>query len=154
MEDGSSFARFGSGREVRRVEDEALVKGAGLFTDDAVAPGELDLCFLRSSKAHAQILSIDTAAARAIPGVAAIITGKDLVDANVKPIPVAPIFKRPDGSPGATPLKHALAHDVVRFVGEAVAAIVAETREGARDAAEAIVVDYEPCRASPTSTMR
>jgi aerobic carbon-monoxide dehydrogenase large subunit len=143
MEGGSSFARFGSGREVRRVEDEALVKGAGLFTDDAAVPAELDVSFLRSSKPHARIVSVDTAAARAMPGVVAVITGKDLLDAGVKPIPLAPIFQRADGSPGATPLKHALAYDAVRFVGEAVAAVVAETRESARAAAEAIEVAYE-----------
>ncbi len=142
MEDGSSFARFGSGRDVRRVEDETLVKGGGLFTDDAAAPGELHLCFLRSSKAHARIVSIDTDAARATPGVVAIITAKDLRDANVKPIATAPMFQRPDGSPAVTPARPALAHDAVRFVGEALAAVVATTRVGARSAAEAIAVTY------------
>jgi aerobic carbon-monoxide dehydrogenase large subunit len=142
MEDGSSFARFGSGRDVRRVEDETLVKGGGLFTDDAAAPGELHLCFLRSSKAHARIVSIDTDAARATPGVVAVITAKDLRDANVKPIATAPMFQRPDGSPAVTPARPALAHDAVRFVGEALAAVVATTRVGARSAAEAIAVTY------------
>ncbi len=63
-----------------------------------------------------------------MPGVVAILTGADLAAAGVKPLPVAPIFKRPDGSPGAMPLRPPLAHEVVRFVGEAVVAVIAETR--------------------------
>ena len=79
-----------------------------------------------------------------MPGVLAVLTGADLVAAGVKPLRVAPIFKRPDGSPGATPLRPALAHETVRFVGEAVVAVVAETAgAGARTRAEAVVVEYE-----------
>jgi carbon-monoxide dehydrogenase large subunit len=78
-----------------------------------------------------------------MPGVLAVLTGADLVAAGVQPLPVAPIFVRPDGSPGATPLRPALAHETVRFVGEAVVALVAETAEQAKDALEAVLVDYD-----------
>jgi carbon-monoxide dehydrogenase large subunit len=143
MTGDTSIGRFGSGREVRRIEDAALLAGAGRFADDVTHPGQTHLCFLRSPQAHARIVSIDTTRAAAMPGVIAIFTGADLVKAGVKPLPIAPIFKQPDGSKGATPLRPALAHDCVRFVGEAVAAVVAATRDQAKDAAEAIEVEFE-----------
>ncbi|HLZ66578.1 MAG TPA: xanthine dehydrogenase family protein molybdopterin-binding subunit, partial [Aliidongia sp.] len=139
----SAIGRYGSGREVRRIEDAGLLAGAGRFADDVTAPSQTALCFLRSPHAHARIVSIDSTEALAMPGVIAVLTGADLKAAGVKPLPVAPIFKRPDGSPGATPLRPALAQDVVRFVGEAVVALIAETREQAKDALEAIMVEYE-----------
>jgi carbon-monoxide dehydrogenase large subunit len=140
----SSAARYGSGRSVRRVEDEALLKGAGVFADDVSAPGQTHAIFLRTPYAHARIVSIDSKAASAMPGVVRIFTGADLVAAGVKPIPSSGDFKRPDGAKCVVPPHHALAHGVVRFVGEAVAVVIAETEAQARDAAEAIVVDYEP----------
>jgi carbon-monoxide dehydrogenase large subunit len=143
MPDGSTtIERFGSGRAVRRIEDAGLLAGAGRFTDDFSLPGQTHLAFLRSPVAHARIVSIDSAAALALPGVVAVLTGADLVAAGVKPMAVEPMFVRPDGSPGATPLRPALAHDVVRFVGEQVAAVIAESAEVAKDALEAIVVEY------------
>jgi carbon-monoxide dehydrogenase large subunit len=144
MTGNSTIGRFGSGREVLRVEDKGLLSGAGRFTDDVSLPAQTYLAFLRSPYAHARLVSIDVAAALAMSGVVAVLTGADLVKAGVKPLPVAPIFKRPDGSPGATPLRPALAHEIVRFVGEAIAAVVAETREQAKDAAEAIEVEFDP----------
>jgi carbon-monoxide dehydrogenase large subunit len=143
MPDGTTIGRFGSGRDVRRIEDAGLLAGAGRFTDDVSLPSQTHLVFLRSPVAHARIVSIDTSAALALPGVVAVLTGADLAAAGVKPLPVAPIFKRPDGSPGAMPLRHPLAHEVVRFVGEAVVAVIAETVEQAKDAAEAVIVDYD-----------
>jgi carbon-monoxide dehydrogenase large subunit len=107
-------------------------------------PRQAVLQFLRSPHPHARIASIDVAAARALPGVVAIVTGKDLVAAGVKPLVQSGDFRRADGSPTAAPPQHALAVDVVRHVGECVAAIVAETAHQARDAAEAIDVRYEP----------
>jgi carbon-monoxide dehydrogenase large subunit len=139
----STIGRFGSGREVRRIEDAALLAGAGCFTDDVSLPLQTNLCFLRSPHAHARIISIDVSKALAMPGVIAVLTGAELVEAGVQPLSVAPTFERPDGSPAATPLRPALAHETVRFVGEAVAALVAETREQAKDALEAIEVEYE-----------
>jgi carbon-monoxide dehydrogenase large subunit len=100
--------------------------------------------FLRSPHAHAKIRSIDSSAAASMPGVMAIVTGEELVSAGVKPLLQSGDFKRADGSKTAAPPQHSLAVDTVRFVGEAVAAIVAETRDQAKDAAEAIVVDYQP----------
>ena len=143
MTEESVVGRFGSGREVRRIEDAELVAGAGRFSDDVAAPSQAHLRFLRSPHAHTHIVSIDAARALAMPGVIAVLTGADLVKAGVKPLPIAPIFKRPDGSPGATPLRPALAHEAVRFIGETVAALIAETRDQANDALDAIEVEYE-----------
>jgi carbon-monoxide dehydrogenase large subunit len=136
--------RFGSGRSVKRVEDDALLRGDGRFADDVHVEGELVAAFLRSPHAHARIAAIDTAAARAMPGVAQVITGADLVSAGVKPIPNMTDFRRADGKPCASPPHHALAVDTVRYVGEAVAAVIAQGRVQAQDALEAIVVEYEP----------
>ena len=143
MSAGIEAGRFGSGQVVRRVEDPALVAGRGRYTDDLAPAGETHLVFVRSTHAHARIVSIDCSAARAMPGVLAVYTGAQLADAGVKPIPFALPFKRPDGKPMASAPRRALAHETVRFVGEAVAAIVAETREAARAAAEAVIVDYD-----------
>jgi carbon-monoxide dehydrogenase large subunit len=143
MNDQSAIARYGSGREVRRIEDASLLAGTGQFTDDFAPAGVTAVSFLRSPYAHARIVSIDTEAARAMPGVLAVLTGADLIAAGVKPPALAPIFQRPDGSPGATPPRHALAHETVRFVGEQVVAIVAETPEQAKDALEAVLVEYD-----------
>jgi aerobic carbon-monoxide dehydrogenase large subunit len=136
--------RFGSGHAVRRIEDPALVTGQGRFTDDVAPAGQLFLAFVRSTAAHARITTLDTAAARAMPGVRAVYTGADLVAAGVKPIPTAPAFKRADGSPMSAPPKRALAHEVVRHAGEAVAMVVAESRGAAKAAVDAVVVDLEP----------
>ena len=135
--------RFGSGQSVRRLEDDALLAGAGKFTDDVTLSEQSQLFFLRSPYPHARILSIDTAAALAMPGVLLVVSGADMVAAGAKPIPGAAGFKRADGSPIAAPLRRALAHECVRFVGEAVVAVVALTLQQARDAAEAISIDYE-----------
>ncbi len=149
--------RFGSGRAVPRIEDGELLVGRGRFTDN-VAAGEamanassdnasdtdaLFVAFARSPYAHALITAIDTSAALERPGVIGVFTGADLVAAGVKPMPVSPNFKRADGKPMGTADRRALAHEVVRFVGEAVAIVVATTRDGARDAAEALAIDYD-----------
>ena len=138
----SLYARFGSGKSVRRVEDANLLKGEGRFADDVSAEGQAHVCFLRSPHPHADIVAIDIAAAAAMPGVIAIYTGADLVRAGVKPLPTSPDFKRADGSPLATPPRHVLAVDVVRFVGEAVAAVVATSAVQARDAVDAIDAQF------------
>jgi len=135
--------RFGSGQSVRRLEDDALLAGAGQFTDDVSAPEKACLFFVRSPYPHARILSVDLQAARAMPGVLHVVSGAELVAAGVKPMPGSSGFKRADGSPSVSPPRHVLAHERVRFVGEAVAAVVAQTLQQARDAAEAVMVDYE-----------
>lgn len=135
--------RFGSGHSVQRIEDDGLLKGVGQYTDDVQLEGTLRLYFVRSPYPHARIVSIDAEGARAMPGVVAVYTGAELVQAGVKPIPSHPAFKRADGSPLATPARRALAHERVRFVGEAVAMVVAQTLQQAKDAAEAVFVAYE-----------
>ena len=136
-------ARFGSGRDVRRVEDEKLVSGQGRYADDLAPEGQQHLCFQRSPYAHARIVAIDVEAARGMPGVAAVYTGADLVAAGVKPLPTSADFKRADGSVCASPLRRPLAHERVRFVGEAVVAVVADSPQHAKDAAEAVSIEYE-----------
>jgi aerobic carbon-monoxide dehydrogenase large subunit len=143
VNDSTQPGRFGSGQAVRRLEDQSLLIGAGCFADDVTPPDCAHVAFLRSPHPHARIASIDTGAAKAMPGVVAVFTGEDLVRAGVKPIPNSPDFKRADGSPTASAPHHALAVDSVRFVGEAVAVVIAKTRTQARDAVEAIDVRYE-----------
>jgi carbon-monoxide dehydrogenase large subunit len=135
--------RFGSGQAVQRLEDEALLTGVGRYTDDVSPPGQAWLCFVRSLHPHAKLVSIDRDAAAAMPGVLGIFTGADLVAAGVKPMPGAAGFRRADGSDCATPERRVLAVERVRFVGEPIAIVAAETARQARDAAEAVRVDYE-----------
>jgi len=138
----TAAGRFGSGRAVKRVEDAALLAGKGLFVDNVGVDGQTYIAFQRSPYAHARIVAIDTDAARTMPGVLAVYTGAQLQEAGVKPIAPGPGFKRADGKPHATPARRALAHEFVRFVGEPVIAVVARSRDAARDAAEAVLVDY------------
>ena len=140
---GNINARFGSGKEVRRLEDELLLKGQGKFTDDVTLPGQAHLVFLRSPYPHARLVSIDVQAALSLPGVMQITTGADLVKAGVKPLPTVAGFPRADGSAAASAPRNGLAVDKVRYVGEAVVAVVAQTVEQARNACEAVVIDYE-----------
>ena len=148
--------RFGSGQVVRRVEDPALVAGQGQFTDDVSPDGTVHLAFLRSPYAHARIAAIDCEAARRMPGVLAVFTGAELAQAGVKPIPNLAGFRRPDRTPLATAQRRALAHERVRFVGEAVAAVVADSRDAARAAADAVIVDYDelPAVVDPLEAMQ
>ena len=141
--------RFGSGQAVKRLEDEALLKGQGRYTDDLGELGDGVLVFVRSPHAHAAIQGVDAEAARAMPGVRGVITGADL--AGAPPLPTgSPAFKRADGGDCASPVRRALAHEAVRYVGEAVAAVVADTLQQAKDAAEAVFVDYAELPAVPT----
>jgi carbon-monoxide dehydrogenase large subunit len=139
----SNPTRFGSGHAVRRLEDESLLAGQGRYTDDVTLPGQAHLVFVRSPYPHARIVSIDASAAAAMPGVLRVLTGAELAEAGVKPLPGAAGFKRADGGDCASAPRFAMAHERARFVGEAVAAVVAETVQQARDAAEAVAVDYE-----------
>src|SRR3954451_6459344 len=135
--------RFGAGQPVKRLEDQRLLTGKGQFIDDKPEDGALWLYLLRSPHAHAKIVSIDTKAAAEMPGVEAVYTGVDLIRDDIGTIPTLAIFKRPDGKPMTVPLRRLLAHEVVRFAGEPVAAVVATSRVLAQNAAEAIAVDYE-----------
>jgi aerobic carbon-monoxide dehydrogenase large subunit len=140
----TATTKFGLAQPVRRVEDPRLLKGAGRYTDDIVLPGMLFGVVLRSPHAAAAITRLDTAAAAALPGVAGIYTAADLKADGIGPLPCAALVENRDGTPQAAPPHPVLAEDTVRHVGDPVAFIAAETIKQARDAAEAIEVDYDP----------
>ena len=137
------MSKFGLAQPVRRVEDPRLLKGAGRYTDDIVLPGMLIGVVLRSPHAAATIFAIDTAAAKAMPGVKAVYTSADLNADGIGGLPCAVPMTNRDGSAGAMPPHPVLADGVVRHVGDPVAFIVADTAKQARDAAEAIEVEYD-----------
>ena len=141
---------FGIGQPVPREEDPRLLKGRGRYVDDVRAPGEVRGHVLRSPHAHARILSIDIGRAKAAPGVLAVLTGEELRERGLGTLmPVIP-RKRRDGSPAYVCPQPLLAQDRVRYVGDPVAFIVAETLDQAKDAAELIDVDYDPLPAVVT----
>jgi aerobic carbon-monoxide dehydrogenase large subunit len=144
----ASAGSFGVGQPVRRVEDRRLVLGQGRFGDDFGPPGMAHAYVLRSPHAHARILHIDAARASKTKGVRAVLTAAELAEDGVKPIPTwsrqpTSTFPNRDGSPLPDPPYYPLARDKVRFAGEAVAFVVAETRTLAQDATERIEVTYE-----------
>jgi aerobic carbon-monoxide dehydrogenase large subunit len=134
---------IGVGAPLPRYEDLRLVRGAGRYTDDQHFPGEAHLVVVRSTHAAARIVSIDTAAARAVPGVLAVLTGADSVADGLGLINCGVERKLADGSPMPRPPYHVLAVDEVRFVGDAVVAVVAETIYAAQEAADLVAVEYE-----------
>lgn len=142
------MSHFGKAQMPRRVEDARLLKGAGRYLDDFVLPRQTYACFVRSPHGHADIRSIDVAAASAMPGVLGVFTGEDLAKAGVGNVPCMAPLKNRDGSPVKTPDRPALARGRVRFAGEAVVLVVADTPENARDAAEAVAIDYAPLPAA------
>jgi aerobic carbon-monoxide dehydrogenase large subunit len=131
------------GRSINRVEDERFVTGRGHYVDDLTVTGALHGVVVRSPHAHARIVAVDAEAARKMPGVAAVFTGLDLAADNIGPLPCA-VTNIPMVTPLIVPPCHALARDVVRYVGEPVAFVIADNFERAREAAEAVVVGYEP----------
>jgi carbon-monoxide dehydrogenase large subunit len=133
----------GIGAAVKRVEDFRFLTGRGRYTDDIARPDQTYCYILRSPHAHARIKSIGIEKAAAAPGVVAVFTGADLEAAGVGGLPCGWLVKNKDGSPMAEPPHPPLAQGKVRYVGDQVAAVIAETREQARDAAERIEVDYE-----------
>ena len=137
------MGEFAIGQGVSRFEDPRLVQGRGRFVDDVVYPGMVFGVLLRSPHGHAKINSIDTAAAKAAPGVLAVITAADWKKAGLGELPSHGGLKRRDGSPMFKPPYPVLAEDRVRWVGDPVAFIVAETSAQAQDAAELVEVDYE-----------
>jgi carbon-monoxide dehydrogenase large subunit len=136
------------GKPLRRLEDRKLLSGEGCFTDDVTLENEAHAAFVRSPHAHARIGGIDVSTARAAPGVLAVYTGADVIAAGLAPVPFTQLHKRPDGADMTVPPRHALTADEARFVGDAVAMVVAETRDQARDAAELVEVDWEPLSAN------
>lgn len=139
-----ALSRFAVGQPVPRKEDPTLLRGLGRYTDDQHVPGEVYAVMVRSRIAHGILRGIDTEAARAMPGVLAVVTVADLDAAGINDLPVTMSFKNRDGS-DMTPLRQPpLARGRVRFVGEPIAVVVAETAAQARDAAEAIAPDIDP----------
>ncbi|MDF0521563.1 xanthine dehydrogenase family protein molybdopterin-binding subunit [Bradyrhizobium yuanmingense] len=133
----------GIGARVVRKEDKRFITGKGRFVDDIKLTGMTHAYFIRSPHAHAKVKKIDSSAALKMPGVVAVLTGQQLVDDKVGNLICGWAITSKDGSPmkmGAWP---AMAPETVRFVGQAIAVVIADSKNLARDAAEAVVVDYE-----------
>ena len=131
------------GQSVKRQEDGRFLRGKGKYVDDMIQPGQLYAAFVRSPMAHARITGLDLESAAAMPGVRRILTGPELVDAGLPALPCGWAITSRDGEPMKVGVRNALAVDRVRYVGEPVALVIAETQAQARDAAEAVMVDYE-----------
>jgi aerobic carbon-monoxide dehydrogenase large subunit len=144
LENAIALQKFGVGQPVLRKEDDTLVRGKGKYTDDFNLPRQAYAWIVRSSHAHGVIRRIDTEAAKAMPGVLGVWTGTDLVAAGYGPFTCALPLKSRDGTPLHQTNRTALMTDKVRYVGDPVAFVVAETLIQARDAAEAVEVDIEP----------
>ena len=136
--------KYGIGQPVRRKEDARFLTGKGNYIDDIAPENLAHAVVLRSPHAHAKILSLETSEAETMPGILGIVTGKDWVREDFQPMPTkSAVNKKIDGTPLNQPPRHAIAIDKVRYVGEPVALIVAETAAQAQDAAEVVEVDYE-----------
>src|SRR3978361_911676 len=138
LENAIALQKYGVGQPVRRKEDDTLVRGKGKYTDDFTLPGQAYCWMVRSSHAHGIIKGIGTAAAKAMPGVLGVWTGKELEAAGYNPFTCGLPLKSRDGSPLLQTNRMALASDKVRFVGDPVAFVVAETP------AQAGELDIEP----------
>jgi aerobic carbon-monoxide dehydrogenase large subunit len=144
------------GTPVRRREDYRFLTGGGTYTDDINRPGQLYAYILRSPHAHARVAGIDTSAAQRAPGVVAVYAGKDMAADGVGGLPCGWQVHSKDGSPMAEPPHPALAVDRVRYVGDQVTVVIAETLAQARDAAELVSVDYaeEPAAIDPAAALQ
>ena len=138
------MGQFGIGQSLKRFEDVRLLRGEGRFHHDINQPGQAHMVVVRSTHAHARIRSIDTAAAAAAPGVVAVFTGTDVARDGLSTMKMTLKRKRPDGSPMWAPAHRGLTEDRVRYVGDPIALVIAETAAQAEDAAEAVRVDYDP----------
>ena len=139
----------GIGASVVRKEDRRFITGRGRYVDDIKVLGMTYAHFIRSPHAHAKVKSIDATAAKDMPGVVDVLTGQQLVDDKIGNLICGWAVSSKDGTPmkmGAWP---AMAPDTVRFVGQAVAVVIAETRNLAKDAAEAVIVTYDELAAVP-----
>ena len=141
--DNLDLMKFGVGQPVPRQEDPTLLKGEGRYSDDVNLENQAYCVMVRSQVAHGILKGIDTEEARQMPGVLGIWTGADLNAAGYGALKTVMMVPQRDGSPMKTPTRYSLATDKVRFVGDPVAFVVAETQTQARDAAEAVVVDIE-----------
>src|SRR5215467_886882 len=145
-----ALMKFGVGQPVPRMEDPTLLRGQGQYTDDINLAGQAYAVMVRSRIAHGVLKGIDTKAALAMPGVIAIYTAADLDQAGFGPLKCPMNIPQRDGSPMKTPPRPSLAKGKVRYVGEAVACVVAETAVQAKDAAEAVELDIEELPAATT----
>ncbi len=142
--------RFAIGQPVSRKEDPVLLRGEGRYSDDLTLPGQVYGVLVRSRYAHGLLREVQADAAREMPGVLGIYTAADLEAAGIGPMQ-ASVGKHKDGSATPKPHQMALAKDRVRYVGDPVALVVAETRDAAKDAAEAVMLDIEPLPAVTTA---
>lgn len=133
----------GMGAAVRRKEDYRFITGNGQYVDDINRPNQVYAYIVRSPVAHARLASVDTAAARAVPGVVAVLTGADMATDGIGGLPCGWGIHNKDGSPMAEPGHPPLAAEVVRYVGDQVAVVIAESKAIARDASELVEVDYD-----------
>jgi carbon-monoxide dehydrogenase large subunit len=142
--------RFAVGQSVSRLEDPVLLRGLGRYTDDLNLPGQAYAVLVRSRIAHGVLKGIDTAAAGDMPGVLGIYTADDLIAAGIKPMQSNVTGQNFDGRPVPKPVQYALAREKVRYVGDPLALVVAETPLQAKDAAEAVFADIDPLPAVTT----
>ncbi|HMK68858.1 MAG TPA: xanthine dehydrogenase family protein molybdopterin-binding subunit, partial [Stellaceae bacterium] len=138
-----SLQQFGIGQPVPRKEDPKLLRGEGRYSDDVSLPGQAYATIVRSRYAHGVIRKIDTAEARAMPGVLAVYTAADIDAAGFGTFKCVIAFPNRDGTPLRAPTWAALASDKVRYVGDAIACVVAETALQAKDAAEAVIAEID-----------
>jgi carbon-monoxide dehydrogenase large subunit len=136
--------RFAVGQPVSRMEDPTLLRGEGRYTDDLNLPGQVYGLMVRSRVAHGILKALDVTAARALPGVLAVLTVEDLKAAGIKPMQINIAGPNHDGTPIPKPVQYALAEGKVRYVGDPLAFVVAETRALAKDAAELIDAEIDP----------
>jgi carbon-monoxide dehydrogenase large subunit len=139
-----ALTKFAIGQPVPRSEDPKLVRGEGQYTDDIQLPNQVYAAVVRSTHAHGLIRHIDVAAARAMPGILGVYTGADLAAAGYGGLKCLINFPNRDGSAMRKPLRAALPTDKVRFFGDPMVCVVAETLAAAKDAAEAVIVDIDP----------
>src|SRR5690349_2806428 len=152
VENAIALQKYGVGQPVRRKEDDTLVRGKGKYTDDFSLPRQAYAWMVRSSHAHGIIKGIDISAAKGMPGVLGVWTAADLAAAGYKPFVCGLPLKSRDGTPLLQTNRMPLATDKVRYVGDPVAFVVAETLAQARDAAEAVEVDIESLPAVTDAT--
>lgn len=159
LDSRDALAPRGIGKSAPRREDARLLRGRGRYADDFALPGQAYACIVRSPHAHAAIATIDVSEAAAVPGVLAVLTGRDAAADGLRPIPHSPVPANPhevplrnrDGSGFFIAPHPILAADAARYVGEAVALVVAETPAAAMDAAERVNVEYRPLAAAARS---
>src|ERR1700741_1488448 len=152
----SAATATGIGASVRRKEDHRFITGKGQYTDDISRPGETRAMFVRSPHAHARIKKVDTAAAKAMPGVLAVLTGAELANDKIGNLICGWMIPSKDGSPMKMSAHPAIAAGKACYVGDPVAVVVAETLAQARDTAEKVKIDYAvlPAVADPGAAQK